>query len=537
MSFKINQNQQITLHDSFVNQTPRTQKMIMKSWCKDFADIVFPAIDEERFSVLYSDNQASRPNTPVNFIVGSLMLKEINSLTDDELVESICCDVRYQFALHTTHLTEQPVSDRTFSRFRERLYNYEMETGRNLLEEEMMHLSDVYADYMNLKSNVKRMDSLMIASRCKHMSRLEIIYQTTANAVRLLHRLGNDDLITADLNHYLDEDDRNQVIYYCKSEDVQPHLEKALHEAEKVKGLMSEEAWHEFSEYQLLIRVLSEQGKTDESGKILPKDKSEITADSLQNPSDPDATYRSKAGKKHKGYVGNIIETVGENGDSLITGVGYESNSHSDSAFCKEYLESRPDDAEPEIMIADGAYSGRENQSLAEAKNTELITTALTGKPINEFFSGFNFSEDGTQVISCPMGHAPVRTTHYPKTGMCRALFARECCEHCPHREECRCKEQKKDFAVHVSSNMAERARYMEKLSTDEYIQLTRKRNAIEGIPSVLRRRFHIDEIPVFGFLRSRQFFLFKIGAYNFNKLLRHNKRLRAKSVQNLVIA
>ena len=199
MSFKINQNQQITLHDSFVNQTPRTQKMIMKSWCKDFADIVFPAIDEERFSVLYSDNQASRPNTPVNFIVGSLMLKEINSLTDDELVESICCDVRYQFALHTTHLTEQPVSDRTFSRFRERLYNYEMETGRNLLEEEMMHLSDVYADYMNLNSNVKRMDSLMIASRCKHLSRPEIIYQTTANAVCLLHRLGNDDLITADL--------------------------------------------------------------------------------------------------------------------------------------------------------------------------------------------------------------------------------------------------------------------------------------------------------------------------------------------------
>lgn len=31
MSFKINQNQQITLNDSFVNQTPRTQKMIMKS--------------------------------------------------------------------------------------------------------------------------------------------------------------------------------------------------------------------------------------------------------------------------------------------------------------------------------------------------------------------------------------------------------------------------------------------------------------------------------------------------------------------------
>ncbi len=30
----------------------------------------------------------------------------------------------------------------------------------------------------------------------------------------------------------------------------------------------------------------------------------------LQNPSDPDATYRSKAGKEHQGYVANFEETV-----------------------------------------------------------------------------------------------------------------------------------------------------------------------------------------------------------------------------------
>ena len=90
MSFKTNEYQQITLNDSFINLSPRTQKIIMNSWCKDFADIVFPAINEERFAVLYSNNNASRPNTPINFIIGSLMLKENNGLTDDELVESIC---------------------------------------------------------------------------------------------------------------------------------------------------------------------------------------------------------------------------------------------------------------------------------------------------------------------------------------------------------------------------------------------------------------------------------------------------------------
>ena len=32
------------------------------------------------------------------------------------------------------------------------------------------------------------------------------------------------------------------------------------------------------------------------------------------NPSNPEATFRKKAVAKHMGYVGNIIESVGESG-------------------------------------------------------------------------------------------------------------------------------------------------------------------------------------------------------------------------------
>ena len=106
MSFKSNQHQQLTLSDSFINQTPRTQKIIMNSWCKDFADIVFPAINEERFSVLYSNNKFPSHNILVNVIVGAVILKENNNLDDDELLESICCNIRYHYVLHTTHLPE-----------------------------------------------------------------------------------------------------------------------------------------------------------------------------------------------------------------------------------------------------------------------------------------------------------------------------------------------------------------------------------------------------------------------------------------------
>ena len=78
MAFVANDNQQLTLTDSTLNLTQREKRVLEKSWAKTFAEKVFPAIDESIFSVLYSD-KASRPNTPVNVIVGALILKEADS--------------------------------------------------------------------------------------------------------------------------------------------------------------------------------------------------------------------------------------------------------------------------------------------------------------------------------------------------------------------------------------------------------------------------------------------------------------------------
>ena len=55
MSFRKNDAQQITFSDSLFDLTEREKKALDKSWAKVFADEVFPAIDEERFRVLYSE--------------------------------------------------------------------------------------------------------------------------------------------------------------------------------------------------------------------------------------------------------------------------------------------------------------------------------------------------------------------------------------------------------------------------------------------------------------------------------------------------
>jgi len=434
MAFVENTYQQISIEDSFLNLSERTKKFILNSWAKPFADIIFPEINEKRFAVLYSNNDASRPNNPVNAMIGALILKEMFNLTDEELLESIICDPRFQYALHTTSFIEQPFSDRSFSRFRERLYLYTLNTGIDLLHEEMESMAKVFVKYMDINPTVKRMDSLMVSSSCKKMSRLEILYTTVANMVKKVDK-SKENKISRDLEHYLASEDRNKVIYHRKNEEISSRLQQVIDDATALVTEL-EAKYCESSEYQLLVRVLEEQTELDSKGKIVPKDKKQIKTTSLQNPSDPDATYRFKAGKSHKGYVGNIVETFDENG-AIITAYDYQKNNYSDSQFCKDTIKNFCLQEQKTLLIADGSYASVENFKLAFERNIELVTTALLGKSPNNIHASFQLDTKEHKVIKCPAGHTPNKTSYYQKNGLYRATFKRNLCANCSLRDQC----------------------------------------------------------------------------------------------------
>lgn len=518
MAFTRNETQQLTLEDSFLNLDERTKKFVIKSWAKDFSEIIFPAINENRFSVLYSHNAASRPNNPVNAVIGSLMLKELFNLTDDELLASILCDVRFQYALNTTSFKDQPFSDRTFSRFRERLYLYNLETGRDLLHEEMEAMADAFVKYLDINPSIKRMDSLMVSSSCKKMSRLEILYTCVSNMIKAVYKTGEYQNLK-DMEQYLDEEDKNNTIYHRKNEEISGRLQAVIDDAATLVRELGE-AYFELPEYQLLRRVLTEQTETTSEGKLVSTDKKNILPNSLQNPSDPDATYRSKAGKDNKGYVGNLLETFDEKG-SIITSYDYKVNSHSDSSFCKETIGKLGKQEEPTTLITDGAYGSLENVELAAENNINLITTALIGKTPEIILSEFVLDEATHEVVKCPFGNVPYKTSYYEKSGLYRASFNKKNCEHCPLREQCGAKIQKKSAYVLITAKTIQRASYLKKLSAEDYIALQKKRNGVEGLPSVLRRRYHVDTMPIRGLVRSKIWFSFKIGAINVKRVLK----------------
>lgn len=160
MSFKVNSSQQISFNDSVFSLTAREKKALDNSWAKIFADEIFPNIDEEKFSVLYS-SKASRPNAPVNVIIGALIIKELFDYSDDEIVENLMLDLHLQYALHTTSFEEQPISDKTLSRFRSRCYNYETTHGIDLYHACVKDLSSKIAKLM------KKTDDKIIATNFK----------------------------------------------------------------------------------------------------------------------------------------------------------------------------------------------------------------------------------------------------------------------------------------------------------------------------------------------------------------------------------
>ena len=525
MAFVANRNQQMTLTDSMFHLTEREQKFLEKSWAKVFADKVFPAIEEDIFSVLYSD-KASRPNTPVNVIVGALILKEAMGDTDDELVQALMFDIRYQYALHTTSFEEQPLSDRTLSRFRARCLAYETETGIDLIHQCVTKIAKEISEFMVITPSMQRMDSLMVAANIRNLSMLELFYTCVANLAKIMKQRGVE--LPEGQKHYIEKDDHNRFIYHQRELDATERTILVMNDAQELIRLCDNGGdFDDTSEYQLLIRLLKERTIVDDDGsrRLRKKEEVEEASKVLLNPSDPEATFRKKAGARHLGYVGNIVESVGRNG-SLVVDYAYEQNIYSDNQFINDYLEKQPVYEEMATLVADGAYSAEANVKVAAGHRIKFVATNFTSKKPADIFAEFQFSEDRKELLECIHQKHPYYTRYDQSNDRCAAYFKKEDCESCPYVRQC-CPRMKGNQALReVSWKAVNRAKMLRYMKTEEFHELAHFRNGVEAIPSLLRRRYHVDKIPAHGKKRTRLYFGFKIAALNFQKLLDYTDRL-----------
>jgi len=411
-------------------------------------------------------------------------------------------DIRYQHALHTTSFPEQPVSKNSLTNFRAAVYRYNQEYGIDLIQQEIESQAKNFSKLLKIDGKTVRMDSLMISSSCKKLSRLEIIYSTVARLIKIIDK----NTLPEYFKPYLDESHYNDTIYRSRDKHLNTKIKKVLKDGVRLYSIYrKDKEIRKTKEFKLLSRMLKEQKRSSKH----------ISPNSLQNPTDPDATYRKKGKNKHIGYTANIIEKFDDN-NRMIEGYDLQKNTYSDQKFAEDTI-SKLDKGT--TALADGAYFSEDINKKAKAKGIKMVPTNLVGGGKNSNGDKFEIEEKEHLVKKCPSGHKPINSKF--KEGSYRAHFNKKRCSSCPFRKDCSVVEQKKSYLFKVSEKTLHRCQLITRMGTSEYQELARKRAGIEGIPSALRRRYKIDHLPVRGEVRSKVWLGFKISAINCKRLIK----------------
>lgn len=106
------------------------------------------------------------------------------------------------------------------------------------------------------------------------------------------------------------------------------------------------------------------------------KEEVENPSEVLLNPSDPEATFRYKAGGRHLGYVGNVVEAGGEK-SSLVIDYDYQQNIYADNQFMKDYLNEKKDFSDGSFIVADGANISSNVRIIVYLKTASMIRAMI----------------------------------------------------------------------------------------------------------------------------------------------------------------
>ena len=179
---------------SAASELPEKQrKRLENSWAGTFYKEFFCRIDEEPFAVLYS-NIDSRPNVPVNVLIGLEALKAGYGWSDIELYENYCYNLQVRYALGYDRLGDGDFEIRTLYYFRERLSRYNAEHGINLLEKAFEQVTDQQITALKVRTGMQRMDSTQIASNIVSACRLQLLVESLIRVERILREADRERL-------------------------------------------------------------------------------------------------------------------------------------------------------------------------------------------------------------------------------------------------------------------------------------------------------------------------------------------------------
>ena len=482
---------------------PKRRKLMESSWARLFRDHVLFRLPVDKIFKNYHWAMG-RPTKELYAMLGVMILQQMHDLTDEETVHEYAFSIEWHYALDITDESDQAsyLCPKTLWTMRFLL------TQDNLYRVLFESVTDRLAKVFAVDTSKQRCDSVHIFSNMRHLGRIGLFRHTIKKFLINVKRHHKDLFEALDkglTDRYLSK--QGEAVFSL----VKPSESIGTLEALGADLFFLIERFKEhgqipaMSSYQLMVRLLKEQCYVEQDSqsqgqRVSIKPNKEVPSDSLQNPSDPEASYD---GHKGQGYQMQVSETYSEGEEekntlSLITEVIVEPAHNSDSDALIPLIEAtQKRGLGPEKALADAAYGSDENCEKAKTLGVEVVSPVI-GKPQGNALTLTDFTLTSEATISvCPQGHAPIKVKH--KKSKYIVVFALETCVNCPHLGDCPVKSGKRGYYLRYDDKTLRLAQRRASEKTPEFREVYRFRAGIEGTMSQTDRRTGVKHLRVRG--------------------------------------
>lgn len=527
--FRINSNH--IQQDIFGYDLSRTNEVYARiketaEYC--FYETIFCNIDEKIFAPLFCQDNG-RPNAPINAMVSALILKEKNNWTYEHLFKSIEFNLLTRSALGIFHLGDMPFNEPTLFNFQNRIKDYEEQHNVNLFEEVFDDLTAEQLKKLKIKTNIARTDSFMIDSNIKFYGRWQLLIEVILRVYRILNK-SDKKLFSEHFQSYKEQTSENYM-YHLKRSDL-PHEFAKITELYYWIKLNLPKRYFGREEYRIFNRVYEEHFKINEDNKLEIRDSKELRSNCLQSPDDPDATYRKKQGKSHKGQVASITETAHPDNElNLIVDVSVQPNNKDDSKILVERLD-KIEEKLPDIdeLHFDGGYGSEDNDRKMKDKNIVPIQTAVRGRKA-DISNSWEIEKDeyDNYYVTCP-NHQTVKAE--PTRTRFKACFKSSVCNTCAYREKCPTIAQKHCYCYYFTEEdffVKQRHKNICDLPLDK----RKIRPNVEASVCEFTHKMNNHKLKVRGAFKATLFAFSVAITINFGRIYRYSKNINGNLGNN----
>lgn len=497
----VKDHKQCDMFNPFAHLGTKRLVLLESSWAHLFREEILHNLPVEKLFPFY-DEFNGRKTKELYAMLGLVLIQQMEDCTDADAIDNFALNLKWQYALNITDAsdTSSYVSPRTLWNLRDIVAQHGLQDA--LFENVTKALQKLFI----LDPSKQRLDSVHIFSNMAHLGRIRLFVRTIRTFLTNLKR-----------NHVKEYDALEEItLRYDKKSDgafaVKPtESAKKLVELGDdcfylVEWFKDKESVCKMDSYKHLVRLFTDQciveKDKEKTPRVVIKASKDVSSDSLQNPSDPQAGY---CGHKGKGYQMQVMETYSEDKSqpNLITHVNVEAANESDA---KALLPAIKDAATRNLasteLLADTLYGSDDNVEKAKELGTIVIAPVMGAKESTIGLADFTFN-DADQIIACPEQQTPIKTKIGDNGGV-TTYFDKSICDNCHRQSECSVKRDKKSCSISYDAKSLRLSRRRKREKEEAFIEKYRYRSGIEGTMSDLDRITGLKHLRVRGMPQVR---------------------------------